>query len=166
MMSNTVVCSRSRYSLSCLIAIDYGGIYCRTLPKWITVYTRLAKETKRGEQLAAEAEKREELATVAAEIGEKVVKKVTFPKGFTARSTHTWDEDSLGNTYMSNGHRMNSAGYLANPSRSAQIRARDAGALTNREAASMGLTNKRDVDDELGFGDVFRGLPRVGTRDH
>ena len=84
--------------------------------------------------------------------GGKVVKKVTFPKGFTARSTHTWDEDSLGNTYMSNGHRMNSAGYLANPSRSAQIRARDAGALTNREAASMGLTNKRDMDDEVGVG--------------
>ena len=84
-----------------------------------------------------------------------------------ARSAMGLDEDdSLGNTYMSNGHRMNSAGYLANPSRSAQIRARDAGALTNREAASMGLTNKRDVDDELGFGDVFRGLPRVGTRDH
>jgi hypothetical protein len=69
MMSNTVVCSRSRYSLSFLIAIDYGGIYCRTLPKWITVYTRLAKETKRGEQLAAEAEKREELATVDAYMG-------------------------------------------------------------------------------------------------
>ena len=61
---------------------------------------------------------------------------------------------SLGNTYMSNGYRMNSNGRLANPSRSAQIRARDAGALTNREAARMGLQNKRDVDDELGVGSL------------
>ena len=55
-----------------------------------------------------------------------------------------------GHTYMSNGQRMNSAGYLANPSRSAQIRARNAGALTNREARSMGLTNRRDMDDDVG----------------
>ena len=55
-----------------------------------------------------------------------------------------------GRTYMSNGYRMNSAGYLANPSRSAQIRARNAGALTNREARSMGLTNRRDMDDDVG----------------
>ena len=79
-MSNTVVCSRSRYSLSFLIAIDYGGIYCRTLPKWITVYTRLAKETKRGEQLAAEAEKREELATVAAEKKEAIERELEQKK--------------------------------------------------------------------------------------
>ena len=55
-----------------------------------------------------------------------------------------------GRTYMSNGYRMNSAGYLANPSRSAQIRARNAGALTNREASSMGLRNRRDMDDDVG----------------
>lgn len=42
-------------------------------------------------------------------------------------------------TYMSNGYRMNSNGYLANPSRSAQIAANNAGALTRAEAASMGL---------------------------
>ena len=64
------------------------------------------------------------------------------------------EDDGLGNTYMSNGYRMNSNGRLANPSRSAQIRARDAGALTNREAARMGLQNKRDVDDELGVGSL------------
>jgi hypothetical protein len=38
---------------------------------------------------------------------------------------------------------MNSNGYLANPSRSAQIEARNAGALTNSEAARMGLSNRR-----------------------
>jgi hypothetical protein len=42
-------------------------------------------------------------------------------------------------TYMSNGYRMNSNGYLANPTRSAQIAANNAGALTRSEAASMGL---------------------------
>ena len=38
----------------------------------------------------------------------------------------------------------------ANATRSAQIRARNAGALTNREARSMGLTNRRDMDDDVG----------------
>jgi hypothetical protein len=38
---------------------------------------------------------------------------------------------------------MNSNGYLANPTRSAQIDARNAGALTNSEAARMGLSNRR-----------------------
>ena len=47
---------------------------------------------------------------------------------------------------------MNSAGYLANPSRSAQIKARNAGALTNSEARSMGLRNYRDeMDDDEEF---------------
>jgi hypothetical protein len=46
-------------------------------------------------------------------------------------------------TYTSNGYVMNSAGYLANPSRQAQIQARDAGALTNAEAHRMGLSNRR-----------------------
>lgn len=41
--------------------------------------------------------------------------------------------------YVSNGHIMNSNGFLANPSRSAQIAANNAGALTRAEAASMGL---------------------------
>ena len=47
-----------------------------------------------------------------------------------------------GRTYRSNGYTMNSRGYLANPTRSAQINARDAGALS--EARSMGLRNYRD----------------------
>jgi hypothetical protein len=42
-------------------------------------------------------------------------------------------------TYMSNGFRMNSNGYLANPTRSAQIAANNAGALTRSEASRMGL---------------------------
>ena len=53
-----------------------------------------------------------------------------------------------GRTYLSNGYTMNSKGYLANPSRSAQIQARNAGALTNSEARSMGLKNYRDEMDE------------------
>jgi hypothetical protein len=49
----------------------------------------------------------------------------------------------VGGTYVSNGYTMNSNGYLANPSRSAQIEARNAGALTNSETARMGLSNRR-----------------------
>jgi len=45
--------------------------------------------------------------------------------------------------YSYGGNTYNSSGYLANPSRSAQIEARNAGALTNYEASRMGLTNRR-----------------------
>jgi hypothetical protein len=45
--------------------------------------------------------------------------------------------------YWSNGYNMNNNGYLANPTRSAQVAARDAGALTNAEASRMGLSNRR-----------------------
>jgi hypothetical protein len=41
--------------------------------------------------------------------------------------------------YVSNGHVMNNSGYLANPSRAAQIQANNAGALTGAEASRMGL---------------------------
>ena len=41
--------------------------------------------------------------------------------------------------YVSNGYTMNNNGYLANPTRSAQVAANNAGALTRAEAASMGL---------------------------
>jgi len=41
--------------------------------------------------------------------------------------------------YVSNGYVMNNQGYLANPSRSAQIQANNAGALTHAEASRMGL---------------------------
>ncbi len=44
------------------------------------------------------------------------------------------------NTYMSNGYRMNSSGYLASPTRSAQVAANNAGALTRNEASRMGLS--------------------------
>ena len=43
------------------------------------------------------------------------------------------------NTYMSNGFRMNMNGTLANPTRSAQVAANNAGALTRHEASRMGL---------------------------
>jgi hypothetical protein len=41
--------------------------------------------------------------------------------------------------YVSNGYTMNNSGYLANPSRAAQVAANNAGALTGAEAARMGL---------------------------
>ena len=41
--------------------------------------------------------------------------------------------------YVSNGHVMNNSGYLANPSRAAQVAANNAGALTRAEASRMGL---------------------------
>ena len=41
--------------------------------------------------------------------------------------------------YVSNGYTMNNSGYLANPTRSAQVAANNAGALTRYEASRMGL---------------------------
>ena len=41
--------------------------------------------------------------------------------------------------YVSNGYTMNNSGYLANPTRSAQVAANNAGALTSYEASRMGL---------------------------
>merc|ERR1712060_917281 len=51
------------------------------------------------------------------------------------------DEEDLDYSY--GGRTYTNGGYIKNPSRSAQIRARNAGALTNREARSMGLRNIR-----------------------
>ena len=55
----------------------------------------------------------------------------------------TWSYGGSTPAYSYGGNTYNSSGYLANPSRDAQIRARDAGALTNYEARQMGLTNRR-----------------------
>ena len=55
----------------------------------------------------------------------------------------TWSYGGSRPAYSSGGSTFNSSGYLANPSRDAQIRARDAGALTNYEARQMGLSNRR-----------------------
>ena len=41
--------------------------------------------------------------------------------------------------YISNGMVMNNAGYLAHPTRAAQVAANNAGALTRAEASRMGL---------------------------
>ncbi len=41
--------------------------------------------------------------------------------------------------YISNGYKMNNMGYLANPTRAAQVAANNAGALTHAEASRMGL---------------------------
>lgn len=58
-------------------------------------------------------------------------------------SKSTWSYGGSTPAYSYGGNTYNSSGYLANPSRDAQIRARDAGALTNYEASRMGLTNRR-----------------------
>ena len=55
----------------------------------------------------------------------------------------TWSYGGSTPAYSYGGNTYNSSGYLANPSRSAQIEARNAGALTNYEAGRMGLTNRR-----------------------
>jgi hypothetical protein len=54
-----------------------------------------------------------------------------------------WSYGGSRPSYSYGGNTYNSSGYLTNPSRSAQIQARDAGALTNYEASRMGLTNRR-----------------------
>ena len=58
-------------------------------------------------------------------------------------SKSTWSYGGSRPSYSSGGYTYNSSGYLANPSRSAQIEARNAGALTNYEASRMGLHNRR-----------------------
>jgi hypothetical protein len=55
----------------------------------------------------------------------------------------TWSYGGSKPAYSYGGNTYNASGYLANPSRDAQIRARDAGALTNYEASRMGLHNRR-----------------------
>lgn len=55
----------------------------------------------------------------------------------------TWSIGGSKPAYSVGGYTYNSSGYLANPSRSAQIQARNAGALTNYEASRMGLSNRR-----------------------
>lgn len=55
----------------------------------------------------------------------------------------TWSYGGSTPAYSYGGNTYNSSGYLANPSHSAQIQARDAGALTNYEASRMGLSNRR-----------------------
>ena len=55
----------------------------------------------------------------------------------------TWSYGGSTPAYSYGGNTYNSSGYLANPSHSAQIEARNAGALTNYEASRMGLSNRR-----------------------
>jgi hypothetical protein len=61
----------------------------------------------------------------------------------TPSSKNTFSYGGSIPAYSVGGYTYNSSGYLANPSRSAQIQARDAGALTNYEAFKMGLQNRR-----------------------
>jgi hypothetical protein len=58
-------------------------------------------------------------------------------------SKSTWSYGGSTPAYSYGGNTYNSSGYLVNPSRDAQIRARDAGVLTNYEASRMGLPNRR-----------------------
>jgi hypothetical protein len=64
---------------------------------------------------------------------------VSFSSKPSPSAKSTWSYGGSTATYSS----FNSSGYLANPSHSAQIQARDAGALTNYEASRMGLSNRR-----------------------
>jgi hypothetical protein len=66
---------------------------------------------------------------------------LNFSNSPAAKST--WSYGGSTPAYSVGGYTYNSSGYLANPSRSAQIQARDAGALTNYEASRMGLQNRR-----------------------
>lgn len=68
-------------------------------------------------------------------------KPIAFVAAPSAKAT--WSYGGSTPAYSVGGYTYNSSGYLANPSRSAQIQARDAGALTNYEASRMGLTNRR-----------------------
>ena len=72
--------------------------------------------------------------------------------------------ETYGRTYQSNGHAMKSYGnrrYLTNPTRFAQIQARNARALTNSEARSMGLKNYRD--EVFGYFDIDEEDEHVGA---
>merc|ERR1712226_657086 len=64
-------------------------------------------------------------------------------------------EEDLGYSY--GGVKYTNGGYKANPTRSAQIAARNAGALTNRKARSMGLRNRREFEDEEELGYSYGG---------
>jgi len=66
---------------------------------------------------------------------------LNFSKSPSAKATFSYGGSKP--AYSVSGNTYNSSGYLANPSRSAQIQARNAGALTNYEASRMGLTNRR-----------------------
>ena len=66
---------------------------------------------------------------------------LSFSKSPSAKATFSYGGSTPAYSY--GGNTYNSSGYLANPSRSAQIQARNAGALTNYEASRMGLSNRR-----------------------
>ena len=63
----------------------------------------------------------------------------TFSVGYSPKPKATWSYGGSRPAYSVGGNTFNSSGYLANPSRSAQINANNAGALTRFEAQQMGL---------------------------
>ena len=69
--------------------------------------------------------------------------RISFSSKPSPSAKSTWSYGGSTPAYSYGGNTYNSSGYLANPSHSAQIQARDAGALTNYEASRMGLSNRR-----------------------
>ena len=65
--------------------------------------------------------------------------RISFSSKPSPSAKATWSYGGSTPAYSHSGN----TGYLANPSHSAQIQARDAGALTNYEAGKMGLHNRR-----------------------
>jgi len=63
----------------------------------------------------------------------------SFSAGYSPSPKSTWSYCGSKPAYSVGGYTYNSSGYLANPSRSAQIEANNAGALTRYEAQKMGL---------------------------
>jgi hypothetical protein len=72
-----------------------------------------------------------------------VASPVSFSSKPSPSAKSTWSYGGSIPAYSYGGNTYNSSGYLTNPSQSAQIQARDAGALTNYEASRMGLSNRR-----------------------
>jgi len=95
--------------------------------------------------------------------------------GSGRRLGYEFDEDGMdeiGQTYMSNGYKMNMNNRLANPSRAAQqAGARYEGAFTNKEATSIGVKNYRngrctncDEDDDFLGGVPIGPIIKVGQK--
>lgn len=62
-----------------------------------------------------------------------------LPAVGSVKVTGSYSSSPQAKNYVSNGYTMNNMGYLANPTRAAQIAANNAGALTRSEASRMGL---------------------------
>jgi hypothetical protein len=77
--------------------------------------------------------------SLSASAASAVAHKARISGSVSGNVNFSFGRPSAKSTYQSNGYTMNSNGYLANPSRAAQVAANNAGALTRAEASSMGL---------------------------